>query len=946
MPKDYKPGSIVKARGRSWVVLPSNNKELLIIKPLGGSEEETTAIYLPLLIPEDKVEESSFPKILRKDLGDFYTARLLYNASKLSFRNVSGPFRCMGKLSFRPRSYQMVPLVTALKQEVTRLLIADDVGIGKTIEALMILRELMERGEVKRFAVICLPHLCEQWHSELKDKLDIEAEIIRSSTAAALDRKYPGDYGVFHGAPYQVISVDYIKASRRKDTFINFCPEMIIVDEAHTCARPSGAKNNNVQQRFSLLKELSKDPQKHILLLTATPHSGKDDEFTSLLGLLNPNFDGLNLEEVDPSGRKEIAKYFIQRKRGSIIRWLKETTSFPIRDAAEVAYNLHPEYLATYISALKFAQGISKGDLKHFKNRIRYWAALALLRGIMSSPAAGLEMLRNRSVKRQDEIVGLEEEIDKIDNPTIEDINQDSDVEQSDLLEQVDLKNDELDEINFLSERLQKLTVLEKDFKAQRAITVIKQWLKEGYNPIIFCRYISTAKYLGALLKNELPRSVELQVITSELADEQRRERIDQMEKFDKRVLVATDCLSEGINLQKYFSAVFHYDLPWNPNRIEQREGRVDRFGQAKDTVKTYLLWGKDNPIDNIVLNVLIRKVRDIQKATGVTMSLGDNDKTIMDTVLKEVLLNPAAAQYQGQQLSIGFSEEITKADTMITNEFEAAKEKAERIRSIFEHATVKPEDIEKDLEAVDEAIGDPDAVRDFVVQALQWFNCQVENNGVGYEIFADNLPDFLKVYLTNKVGEKYLVSFTLPTPTNYQYLGRNHRFVEQLCQLIIALAFEERPGYQKVARTAVIRTDLVNSLTVLVQFRVRNVIKEVRGKTEVIAEEMHLWGYRPTQNGLDQLSYETAKQLLVEARSLQNIHQVDQEEYLADVLEEYQTLEPEFLKIAEERADKLVEAHGRFKKYVGDKRYEAVYPVLPPDVLGMYILLPKPQAN
>ena len=95
----------------------------------------------------------------------------------------------MGKLSFRPRSYQIVPLVMALKQEVVRLLIADDVGVGKTVEALIILQEMLERGEIKRFAVVCPPHLCEQWQKELRDKLDIEAEIIRSSTAAALDRK-------------------------------------------------------------------------------------------------------------------------------------------------------------------------------------------------------------------------------------------------------------------------------------------------------------------------------------------------------------------------------------------------------------------------------------------------------------------------------------------------------------------------------------------------------------------------------------------------------------------------------------------------------------------------------------------------------------------------------------------------------------------------------------
>ncbi len=944
MNENYKPGSLVKARGRDWVVLPSNDNQLLLLKPLGGSEEEITAIYLPLRIPEDKVENSTFPRPVLEDLGDFYTAKLLYNASKLSFRNVSGPFRCMGKLSFRPRSYQVVPLVTALKQDVTRLLIADDVGIGKTIEALMILRELMERGEVKRFAVICLPHLCEQWQGELKDKLDIEAEIIRSSTAAMMDRKYPGDHGVFHDAPYQVISVDYIKASRRKDSFIAFCPELIIVDEAHTCARPSGAGNDNVQQRFSLLKELSKDLKRHILLLTATPHSGKDDEFTSLLGLLKPEFDKISLEHIEKEGREEIAKYFIQRKRASIKRWINEKTNFPERDAKEIAYKLSDEYYKVFNDALKFARGISKGDLKHYQNRIRYWAALALLRGIMSSPAAGLEMLKNRSAKRKDEIVGIEEEIQNIENPNIEKLEQDTDTVQSDLIEQIELKADELEEIDRISDALKNLSGLQKDLKANEALTIIKKWIKEGFNPIIFCRFISTANYLGELFREQLPKSVEVQTITSELADEQRKERIDAMKvkKDQRKVLVATDCLSEGINLQDQFNAVLHYDLPWNPNRLEQREGRVDRFGQEAEIVKTYLLWGEDNPIDQIVLKVIIKKVREIQQAIGVSISLGDDNKSIMDTVLKEVLLNPQAVRNEGRQLSLDFSDELTEAaDSWITNDLEKAKRKAENIRSIYEHANVKPEGIVQDLKEVDESIGDPQVVSSFVIQALNWLGVQVIANGVGHEISEINLPDYLKVYLKNKIQTKYLVSFNSPTPSNYQYLGRNHRFVEQLCQLILALAFEKRKGFENVARTSVIRTDSVSALTVIVQFRVRNVIREVKGKNDVIAEEMYLWGYQPVSNGLTEIPFDETKKLLLEAKSSKNIHPDIQKEFLADVLNEYQKLEHHFIKLAETRAVKLVDAHSRFKQYVGDKRYEAVHPVLPPDVLGMYVLVP-----
>ncbi|NVN97046.1 DEAD/DEAH box helicase, partial [Candidatus Nomurabacteria bacterium] len=328
----FQPGKLVTFRDRDWVVLPSDDPDLVILKPMGGSDDEITAVYLPLQIPGDAIKEARFPNPTVEDIDDFQSAKMLFDATRLSFRNASGPFRCMGKLSFRPRAYQVVPLVMSLKQEVVRLLIADDVGIGKTIEALMILKEMIERAEIKRFAVICLPHLCEQWQQELKDKLDLDAEIIRSSTAASLDRKLPDDRSVFYHLPYQVISIDYIKSDKRRGIFLNDCPELVIVDEVHTCARPAGASSDSQQQRFHLLRDIARKKSQNLVLLTATPHSGKDLEFQSLLGLLNEEFESYSMDQLDQNKRKKIAHHFIQRKREQIVRWQRtngiESTPF------------------------------------------------------------------------------------------------------------------------------------------------------------------------------------------------------------------------------------------------------------------------------------------------------------------------------------------------------------------------------------------------------------------------------------------------------------------------------------------------------------------------------------------------------------------------------------------------------------------------------------------
>ena len=171
---------MVRVRNRDWVVQPSTDSNLVLLKPLGGSEDEITGIFLPLNFDDDRIKSTKFQAPTEDDIGDISSARILYNAARLSFRSGAGPFRSLAKLSFRPRSYQMVPLIMALRQESPiRLFIADDVGVGKTIEALVILKELLERREIKRFAIIVLPHLCEQWQEELKDKFGIDAVIIK-----------------------------------------------------------------------------------------------------------------------------------------------------------------------------------------------------------------------------------------------------------------------------------------------------------------------------------------------------------------------------------------------------------------------------------------------------------------------------------------------------------------------------------------------------------------------------------------------------------------------------------------------------------------------------------------------------------------------------------------------------------------------------------------------
>jgi SNF2 family DNA or RNA helicase len=201
-------GSLVSARGRDWIVLPPPLPDVLQLRPLTGTEQEATGLYLPLGEPWSP---SEFTPPDPATAGGITGGRLLLDAARIALRDGAAPFRSLGRLSVTPRPYQFVPLIMALRLDPVRLLIADDVGVGKTIEAAMVARELLDRGIVKRLAVICPAHLTEQWETELREKFGITAALIQPSRFARLERDLPRpDLSVYGYYQHLIASVDFI----------------------------------------------------------------------------------------------------------------------------------------------------------------------------------------------------------------------------------------------------------------------------------------------------------------------------------------------------------------------------------------------------------------------------------------------------------------------------------------------------------------------------------------------------------------------------------------------------------------------------------------------------------------------------------------------------------------------------------------------------------------
>jgi len=721
------------------------------------------------------------------------------------------------------------------------------------------------------------------------------------------------------------VSLDYIKSERHREHFLAIAPECVIVDEAHTCASSGAGK----QLRFELLQRLVRDEERHLIMLTATPHSGDEVAFYNLLSLLDPRFVALqNRTSASDPLRQELARHFVQRRRKDIAEWQAETgdgRGFPRRMKTEVTYPLSGDWGAFFDSVQNYCRDLAENIEQQGEGRgsLIWYATLALLRCVASSPAAAVKALTTR-------LEGSLETDDLLTDERLHD-------GEADNLDSNDLEPPgqliESNRLQGLIQEAERLSGKAGDPKLAALIRHIEALLQDGYHPVVFCRYIATAHYVAEHLRKTFPKAT-IESITGEYTPEERRERIDTMEEGEPRILVATDCLSEGINLQHLFTAVVHYDLAWNPTRHEQREGRVDRFGQQAAEVRCTMLFGQDNPVDGFVLNVILRKAETIQKELGVLVPMPEDEARINQALVKAALMKRSESRQPAQGgFDFGEPERILAP---LQAKWQDALEKAKANRTVFAQRRIRPDEVLPEWQKQQEALGTQADVQRFVHSACARLNAPLEpTRKQQYRFLPQHLPEALRLRLADEGISK-------PLLLNFNELHRSHPLVSVLAEHLLETSLAaDGQGSGIAARCAATLTDAVEVVTTIYLLRLRHQLAYVRRRQpfQMMAEETVALAVAGRSHP-QWLQGEDVAQLLECTPSGNLPVEVVQRE-IRTALDFLQNHPQQLQTLAQARAETLLADHQRVREAARDVGQYSVSACLPVDVMGVYVLLP-----
>ncbi|MGB9687184.1 MAG: helicase-related protein, partial [Rectinema subterraneum] len=628
-----------------------------------------------------------------------------------------------------------------------------------------------------------------------------------------------------------------------------------------------------------------------------------------------------------------------QRRRLDIEEW-HDNSMFPERQVKEVTYRLTGEWEAFFNEVLDYwtsrAVAQEQGGTEQ-KKLIIWYATLSMLRCASSSPAAAAATLQKTLTEVDTET------FERLEAETFDSIEQDE-LEASDDEPASGLENEP--RLKALIAKAQALRGRKGDPKLETLVKILEQLLNEGFRPVVFCRYIATAEYVAQNLRERF-KDCMIDAITGLYTPEERKARIEELMQADSPVLVATDCLSEGINLQDGFNAVVHYDMAWNPTRHEQREGRIDRFGQRSRIVRCVMLYGADNPVDGFVLKVILEKARRIRNELGILVSVPEDSPATRLAQMKAMLLRAARTDKKGQGLLDFFDEGEPRE-----SEWQNYLERMKTIRTIFAQHRLKPEEVWPEYRKQVQSLGNSDTVQRFIGTAmtyLQQNSFEADHAGV-FHFKPSLLPTVHRErFEAIDFGKESKIAFHYPTPDEARFIHRSNPFVSLTADIILETALEQsgpvgresNPDHSPIRRASVFETNAVDVLTRLYLVRLRHDIAYTRGSEtrRLLAEESIPVAVQGTAE--PRIETSDGVDAYLDATPTGNLSRHVMVYQLEEALQWYMAHQDFFEQLARKRAQELLEDHRRVRDAALARGSYEVKPNLPVDLIGMFVLLP-----
>jgi len=755
-------GQLVSVRSRRWVVgeVQSGTLPPPPLQPVPDSPQHLVSL---LSVEDDALGEelqviweiepgaSVVEKVTLPDptgfdppdrLDAFLDAVRWGAASTADLKNIQSPFRS----GIDIEDYQLDPVVRAIQMPRVNLLIADDVGLGKTIESGLVALELIIRHRARRVLVVCPASLQVQWRDQMRDKFGLDFRIVDGELMRDLRRRRGIHVNPWSHFPRLITSLDYLKRERPLRLFKETLPaegesvyprryDVLIVDEAHNCAPSGRGKYATDSLRTGAIRLLAPHFE-HKLFLTATPHNGYSESFTALLELL----DNQRFARGMDTGTKE----FHRQKEAVMVRRLKSelpkddfgNDRFPKRvlEALEVDY---PAEERRIHAALKRYSELRQANAHDPAEKFATdFVLLILKKRLFSSPAAFLRTLEQhqsslRNAKKRKAVSKptrgvLQRQIDRVD----EDYSVDDEADEA--------THEALDAASLLfREPSAEESSLLREMKswAEKATSQLDaktkgltRWLNEHIRPggkwsdervIIFTEYLATQNWLQGVLAAEGLTGGERLLTMYGGMDTKDRERIKAAFQTDPkqspvRILLATDAASEGIDLQNHCSKMVHFEIPWNPNRLEQRNGRIDRHGQKAKSVRVHHFVGKgyndreramaDTAVGDLDgdLEFLMRAVRKVE---AIREDLGKVGPVIADQVQEAMLGRRSRLDTKQAEAESEPVRRLFKFERDLAKQIKALTDKLHETRR---ELRLDPENVQKVVEVALELAGQP----------------------------------------------------------------------------------------------------------------------------------------------------------------------------------------------------------------------------------------------